>query len=81
MAEVSPALIMFHGGGWMIGDIKMHRRFYSNIAHYLNMVVISPEYNRSPDAGVPLAAYKHGFINFRKLFFGKIFQKNSRNRV
>ena len=53
----SPAVIMFHGGGWMIGNISMHRRFYSNIAHHLNMVVISPEYTLSPDAGVPLAAY------------------------
>ena len=33
---------MFHGGGWMMGDIPLHRRFYSNIANYLNMVVVSP---------------------------------------
>ena len=51
---------MFHGGGWMIGDIPMHRRFYSNIADTTNMVVISPEYRRSPEAAVPLAAYKKG---------------------
>ena len=56
-ARSTPAVIMFHGGGWMIGNISMHRRFYSNIAHHLNMVVISPEYTLSPDAGVPLAAY------------------------
>ena len=69
---------MFHGGGWMIGDISMHRHFYSNIALHLNMVVVSPgtvlfsvlknftvsanepftpEYRRSPDAGIPMAAY------------------------
>ena len=58
--SVTPAIIMFHGGGWMIGDIPMHRRFYSNIADTTNMVVISPEYRRSPEAGVPLAAYKKG---------------------
>ena len=43
-----PGVLMFHGGGWMIGDIPMHRRYYSNIADYLNVVVVSPEYTLSP---------------------------------
>lgn len=42
--DLMPTLIMFHGGGWMMGDIDVHRRFYSNIAAHLNMVVVSPGY-------------------------------------
>ena len=49
-----PTLVMFHGGGWMMGDIGVHRRFYSNIAAHLNMVVVSPGYgfiSRTPGPG------------------------------
>ena len=28
-----------------MGDIDVHRRFYSNIAAHLNMVVVSPGYD------------------------------------
>ena len=43
--DLMPTLVMFHGGGWMMGDIDVHRRFYSNIAAHLNMVVVSPGYD------------------------------------
>ena len=42
--DLMPTLVMFHGGGWFMGDIDVHRRFYSNIAAHLNMVVVSPGY-------------------------------------
>ena len=54
-------VIMFHGGGWMFGDIPMHRTLYSNMAEQLGVVVIAPEYTLSP-SDVLMASYKDCII-------------------
>ena len=49
--KVEPAVLFFHGGGWMLNDVAMHRRFYSNIAVATQMTVAAVAYRRS-DIGV-----------------------------
>ena len=48
-----PTIIFFHGGGWMFGDIPLHRRFYSNIAYETKMTVAAVEYRLSSEAIFP----------------------------
>lgn len=51
--SVEPTILFLHGGGWMIGDIPLHRQFYSNIAVVNKMTVVAVEYRRSPEAIFP----------------------------
>jgi len=50
-----PAVIYFHGGGWVIGDAETHDRLVREIAHGAHAAVIFVEYTRSPEARYPVA--------------------------
>lgn len=51
--ELLPVLILFHGGGWMLGDIESH----DTIARYLclhgDVVVVSVDYRLAPENRFP----------------------------
>jgi acetyl esterase len=50
-----PAVVYFHGGGWVLGDAETHDRLVREIAHGANVAVIFVEYTRSPEARFPVA--------------------------
>jgi acetyl esterase len=50
-----PAVVYFHGGGWVLGDAETHDRLVREIAHGANAAVIFVEYTRSPEARFPVA--------------------------
>jgi acetyl esterase len=50
-----PAVVYFHGGGWVLGDEGTHDRLVREIAHGANAAVIFVEYSRSPEARYPVA--------------------------
>lgn len=50
-----PAVVYFHGGGWVLGDADTHDRLVREIAHGANAAVIFVEYTRSPEARYPVA--------------------------
>ncbi len=50
-----PAVVYFHGGGWVLGDAETHDRLIREIAHGANAAVIFVEYTRSPEARFPVA--------------------------
>ena len=52
-ASDQPVVFFFHGGGFMIGDIPLHRRFYSSIAVDRKVTVITVEYRRTPEVEYP----------------------------
>ena len=52
----SPALVYFHGGGWVLGDIPTHERFCTEIACGAECTVISVEYRLAPENTFPAAA-------------------------
>ena len=53
--EVCPAIIYFHGGGWILGDRTTHDRLVREIAVGVGAAVVFVEYDRAPEAGYPVA--------------------------
>jgi len=53
--EVLPALVYFHGGGWVIGDLDTHDVVCRELANGSRCAVISVEYRLAPEAPFPAA--------------------------
>ena len=54
-AEHAPALVYFHGGGWVIGDLDTHDSLCRDLAANTPCVVISVDYRLAPEAPFPAA--------------------------
>ena len=50
-----PAILYFHGGGWVVNDRETHDRLIREIAVGAEAAVIFVEYSRSPEARYPTA--------------------------
>src|SRR4051812_11931675 len=46
----SPALVFFHGGGWVLGDIETVDNLCRRLANASGAVVISVDYRLAPEA-------------------------------
>ena len=53
--EVLPALVYFHGGGWVIGDLDTHDVVCRTLANGARCAVFSVEYRKAPEAPFPAA--------------------------
>ncbi|MCK1744632.1 alpha/beta hydrolase [Bradyrhizobium sp. 139] len=53
---VSPALVFFHGGGWVIGDLDSHDVVCRQLAAAGALIVISVDYRLAPEHKFPAAA-------------------------
>lgn len=53
--EPGPALVFFHGGGFVLGDLDTHEPACAEIARILDMPVISVDYRLSPEHPWPAA--------------------------
>jgi acetyl esterase len=51
-----PALVYFHGGGWVIGGIGTHDASCRQLAHDAGCVVVSVDYRLAPESRFPAAA-------------------------
>jgi acetyl esterase len=54
-ADVLPALVYFHGGGWTIGDLDTHDALCRQLASGARCEVFSVEYRLAPEAPFPAA--------------------------
>ena len=54
--EPGPALVFFHGGGFVIGDLDTHASFTAEAARVLDLPVIAIDYRLAPEARWPAAA-------------------------
>ncbi|QDL97201.1 alpha/beta hydrolase [Rhodopseudomonas palustris] len=52
---LSPALVFFHGGGWVIGDLDTHDVVCRGIAHDGELLVVSVDYRLAPEHKFPAA--------------------------
>ncbi|MFF0050739.1 alpha/beta hydrolase [Streptomyces sp. NPDC005498] len=50
-----PAIMYFHGGGWVLGDESTHDRLVRQIANGAHAAVIFVDYTPSPEARFPVA--------------------------
>lgn len=53
--EPLPALVYFHGGGWVLGGIETHERLIKTIALKAQVAVVFVHYSLSPEAKYPTA--------------------------
>jgi acetyl esterase len=52
---LSPCLVFFHGGGWVIGDLDTHDVVCRKLADEGELIVISVDYRRAPEHKFPAA--------------------------
>ncbi|MDR6787958.1 acetyl esterase [Sphingomonas sp. BE138] len=50
-----PAVVFYHGGGWVVGDVDTHASFTAEMARQLDLPVISVDYRLAPEAPFPAA--------------------------
>ena len=53
--EAGPAVVFFHGGGFVIGDLDSHHAFCTEIAAGLDLPVIAVDYRLAPEHPFPAA--------------------------
>jgi acetyl esterase len=53
--EPGPALLFYHGGGFVIGNVETHASFCAEIARTLDIPVISVDYRLAPENPWPAA--------------------------
>jgi len=53
--EILPALVYFHGGGWVIGDLDTHDVVCRTLCNGARCAVFSVEYRKAPESPFPAA--------------------------
>jgi acetyl esterase len=53
--EAPPALVYFHGGGWVVGSPRTHHAATATLAQETPCVVVSVDYRRAPEHPFPAA--------------------------
>lgn len=65
------AILFFHGGGWVTGDIVSYSRTCMHLSEQTNHIVISVDYRLAPEHKFP-AGLNDCYYAARELFSGKI---------
>lgn len=72
--EARPALVYYHGGGFVLGDLDSHDALCRRLAHYGDIRIIAIDYRLAPEhpfpAAVEDAAAAFADISARHLHFG-----------
>ncbi len=50
---ILPAIVYYHGGGWVLGDFDTHARMVAEVALRAQSAVVFVEYRRAPEAPFP----------------------------
>jgi acetyl esterase len=52
--ETLPAVVYFHGGGWVLGGFDTHERLLRELASGAHVAIVFVNYTRSPEAKYPI---------------------------
>ena len=52
--ETLPAVVYFHGGGWVLGGFDTHERLLRELASGAHVAIVFVNYTRSPEAKYPV---------------------------
>ncbi|HET7577792.1 MAG TPA: alpha/beta hydrolase [Bacillales bacterium] len=55
--EPHPAVVFFHGGGWVIGNLDSHDNVCRALTNLANCVVVSVDYRLAPESKFPAAVH------------------------
>lgn len=55
MAGALPALVFYHGGGWVLGDLDTHDHLCRHLAHAADACVVAVDYRLAPEHKFPAA--------------------------
>jgi acetyl esterase len=55
LAPLAPALVYFHGGGWVVGSLASHDPVCAFVAHEARCAVIAVDYRLAPEHRFPAA--------------------------
>ena len=53
--EPGPAIVFYHGGGFVIGDLETHHNLCTEIAYQMDLPVVAVDYRRAPEHPFPAA--------------------------
>ncbi|GDY30697.1 alpha/beta hydrolase [Gandjariella thermophila] len=73
LAEGSPLLVYYHGGGWVIGDLESHDNLCRFLAKHAGVRVLAVDYRLAPEHPFPaavddaLAAYRYAVAHAEEL--------------
>lgn len=54
-SDPTPAIIFYHGGGFVIGDLESHHSFCTYISREMDLPVLAVDYRLAPEAPFPAA--------------------------
>ena len=55
-ASQLPAIVYYHGGGWVIGSIETHDALCHTLSNQAECIVVSVDYSLAPESKFPVAA-------------------------
>lgn len=64
LADISPGIVYFHGGGFVLGDLDTHDRYCQHLARDAGVRVMAINYRLAPENPFP-AAVEDGVAAFR----------------
>lgn len=53
--QLLPALVYYHGGGWVLGNIESHDQVCRYLVHHSGIAVVSVDYRLAPEHAFPAA--------------------------
>jgi len=85
--KTTGAVVYYHGGGFVVSNVRLFQKFISTMAYKLGCIVFSPEYRLAPEYPFPTGvedshdATRHVFDNAEMYNIDAVFIRRYRTSV